>query len=173
MCYSKSQWHQYIFMNHKITITDHSNCKKFPKIYFHVTKSHCKNEATQLLRRRILIFCKMLKQPYDYALVCHENLSASVQTRIFGAGHLKKIIDTCHALHIILFPSFSSYWESHPNSQWNWPLATVVESYLYIPSPSTGQGQAATPARSLNAVLLYSGWRGSESQPCTRFFLNL
>lgn len=68
-------------------------------------KSHCKNEATQLLRRRILIFCKMLK-PYDYALMCHENLSASVQTRIFGAGHLKKIIDTCHALHIILFLFF-------------------------------------------------------------------
>ena len=106
MCYSKSQWHQYIFMNYKISITDHSNCKKFPKIYFHVMKSHCKKEAMQLLRRRILIFCKMLKQPYDYALVCHENLSASVQTRIFGAGHLKKIIDTCHTLHIILFPFF-------------------------------------------------------------------
>ena len=74
-------------------------------MYFHVMISHCKNEATQLLRKRILILCKMLNA-YDYALVCHENLSASVQTRILGAGHLKKITETCHALHIILFPFF-------------------------------------------------------------------
>lgn len=105
MCQSKSWWHQHTFMNYRISITDHFNYKKFPKIYFHVMISYCKNEAMQLLRKKILIFCKMLK-PYDYALVCHENLSTSVQTRILGAGHLKKIIDTCHALHIILFPFF-------------------------------------------------------------------
>lgn len=141
MCYSKSQWHQYIFMNYKISITDHSNCKKFPKIYFHVMKSHCKNEAMQLLRRRILIFCKMLKQPYDYALVCHENLSASVQTRIFGAGYLKKIIDTCHALHIIPFPFFLLLLSLIQIPSGTDLLPLLFSHICIFPHPSTGQGQ--------------------------------
>lgn len=158
MCQSKSQWHQHIFMNYKISITDYSNYKKFPKNYFHVIISHCKNEATQLLRKRILIFCKMLK-PYDYALVCHENLSASVQTRILGAGHLKKITDTCHTLHIILFPFFLLLLRVSSKFPVELTSCHCCQSFLYILSPQhwSRTGQAAPAARSLNAVLLDSG----------------
>lgn len=49
----------------------------------------------------------MMLKPYGYALVSHENLSGSAQTRILGARHLRQIGDTPQALLSILFPQAS------------------------------------------------------------------
>lgn len=106
-----------------------------PKMYFHIMKTFRKN-GTYPWTRRILIFYEMLRS-YDYALVSHENLSCSAQTRIFRAGHLEQLETQLGLFSQSLFSRHLFFhWESPSNSSGELtfcPCSLVMPGRFFTP----------------------------------------